>query len=201
MPSSTISQSNRNAPRLRFTSKNGKQRVYYTSTLIYDSLERKQKARDDGFEVNQRIYDLSYANETNIHGKLVGKHLQRGKIYLVKTSIFNADNHSQVVITSPIPSHCEIVNPTFDTEQKGLRLIPQKKHTREYWWEEPDEHIEFRDDKMVVTRGYLRNGLHEYFYLIRPTQRGVAYMPSASSKKMYDPKVYGRSEGFDIQVK
>ncbi|MEM7180258.1 MAG: MG2 domain-containing protein, partial [Spirochaetota bacterium] len=174
-------------------------RTYYSSLIKYSSTDHIQKAKDKGFEINQQIYDLSEGNTAQ--GKLVGTILERGKIYLVKTRIATLYPYSQVVITSPVPSHCEIVNPTFDTEQKGLRLIPQKKYDAEYWWEEPDERIEFRDDKMVVTRGYLREGIHEYFYLIRPTQRGRAYMPSAIAKMMYKPEVYGRSEGVDIQVK
>ena len=54
---------------------------------------------------------------------------------------------------------------------------------------------------MVVTRAYMSNGLYEYFYLIRPTQRGRAYMPSAIAKRMYKPEIYGRSQGLDLKVK
>jgi len=181
--------------------KEGGGRLYYTATLQYHPALPETPAIDEGLEIRRIIYDLSKADDKNRFGTEVKDNLKRGEIYLCRIIIVNPKPCYNVLIVDPLPSTVEILNTSFATEKQSLDKYASKSGGGDYWWSYSIPVIEYRDDKVVITENYLYPGLHEYTYLIRPIVKGKAGAPSASTKLMYEPEVFGRTGSGVITVK
>jgi hypothetical protein len=62
------------------------------------------------------------------------------------------------------------------------------------WWT-PFDHKEIRDDRVVYAATVLWQGTYSMTYLARATTPGVFVRPPAHAEEMYNPAVYGRSDG------
>ncbi len=70
------------------------------------------------------------------------------------------------------------------------------------WWS-PFDHRELRDDRVVYAARVLWKGTWSMSYVARATTPGVFVRPPAFAEEMYNPAVYGRTEGgtFTVKVK
>ncbi|MEO8634749.1 MAG: MG2 domain-containing protein [Gemmatimonadales bacterium] len=62
------------------------------------------------------------------------------------------------------------------------------------WWT-PFDHKEIRDDRVVYSATVLWQGTYTMTYIARATTPGVFVRPPAHAEEMYNPAVYGRSDG------
>jgi uncharacterized protein YfaS (alpha-2-macroglobulin family) len=62
------------------------------------------------------------------------------------------------------------------------------------WWS-PWDHRELRDDRVLYSATLLWKGTYSVSYLARATTPGVFIRPPAQAEEMYNPAVYGRSDG------
>lgn len=62
------------------------------------------------------------------------------------------------------------------------------------WWS-PFDHKEIRDDRVVYAATVLWKGTYSVTYLARATTPGTFVRPPAHAEEMYNPAVYGRSDG------
>ena len=62
------------------------------------------------------------------------------------------------------------------------------------WWS-PFDHREMRDDKVVYVATQLWPGTYSASYLARATTPGVFVRPPAHAEEMYNPAVFGESDG------
>lgn len=62
------------------------------------------------------------------------------------------------------------------------------------WWS-PFEHRELRDDRVIWSARALWPGSYSVTYLARATTPGVFVRPPAHAEEMYNPAVFGRSDG------
>jgi uncharacterized protein YfaS (alpha-2-macroglobulin family) len=62
------------------------------------------------------------------------------------------------------------------------------------WWS-PFDHREIRDDRVVYSATILWPGTYSASYLARATTPGVFVRPPAHAEEMYNPAVYGRTDG------
>ena len=67
------------------------------------------------------------------------------------------------------------------------------------WWS-PFDHKEMRDDKVVYVATLLWPGSYSATYVARATTPGVFDRPPAHAEEMYNPAVFGRSEGGNFIV-
>ncbi len=68
------------------------------------------------------------------------------------------------------------------------------------WWS-PFDHRELRDDRVVYAARVLWKGTYSMSYVARATTPGVFVRPPAFAEEMYNPAVYGRTEGGTFTVK
>jgi uncharacterized protein YfaS (alpha-2-macroglobulin family) len=68
------------------------------------------------------------------------------------------------------------------------------------WWS-PFDHREIRDDKVVYAATLLWPGSYSASYIARATTPGVFVRPPAHAEEMYNPAVYGESDGGVFTVK
>ncbi len=67
------------------------------------------------------------------------------------------------------------------------------------WWS-PFEHRELRDDRVVYSATVLWQGTYTLSYIARATTPGTFVRPPAHAEEMYNPAVYGRSDGGTFTV-
>ncbi len=68
------------------------------------------------------------------------------------------------------------------------------------WWS-PFEHRELHDDRVVYAARELWRGAWSATYVARATTPGIFVRPPAYAEEMYNPSVYGRSDGGVFTVK
>ena len=67
------------------------------------------------------------------------------------------------------------------------------------WWS-PFDHREIRDDRVLYSATVLWKGTYTMTYLARATTPGTFVRPPAHAEEMYNPAVYGRSDGGQFTV-
>jgi uncharacterized protein YfaS (alpha-2-macroglobulin family) len=67
------------------------------------------------------------------------------------------------------------------------------------WWS-PFDHRELRDDRVVYFATYLWKGTYTATYIARATTPGTFIKPPAHAEEMYNPAVFGRSDGGTFTV-
>lgn len=185
---------------LEFAS-SGKNRMYYTSSLIYYPALKEVKARDEGIEVHREIIDLSLAPGVPSAAGVNRGSLKRGDVYQCKVRLVVSKPSFNVLITDPLPSNVEVVNTAFQTEAGSLAALAtggEKQY--DYWWMGAKPIVEYRDDRVIITQDYMEPGMHEFTYLIRPIVKGRSASPAAVSKLMYEPEIFGRTAGGSLSV-
>ena len=65
----------------------------------------------------------------------------------------------------------------------------------------PFNHVEVRDSKVVLFADHLPPGIHVGTFVARATTPGKFLLKPASGELMYEPEVFGRSEGGTFEVK
>ncbi len=174
--------------------KSGSGRLYYTASFRYAPNFTVTKPRDEGMEVRREVSTLaalSRAGGTPARD-FGGQVLPRGEMLLVRLTVTNPKPYFHFLLTDPIPSNLEIVNSNFAVESASLSRFLDKKRSDQGWWSSSPNY-EYRDDRLVVTQDYLSAGVHEFFYLARPTLRGRASAPAARVSLMYEPEIFGRT--------
>lgn len=177
---------------LQFSADN-KGRIYYTATLQY-MIPSADKPLDEGIEVRRELLDFEKA-ETTQPFQAGEKSLQRGKVYIVRLTVSNPKPVSHFVLRDPVPSHSEIVQAGFSTEDPRFSrfLVRKSDNSYDYYRSYSRVRQEFRDDAAVFTVSFLQPGVHEYYYLIRPSLPGKAVYPAANAYAMYEPEIFGRT--------
>jgi uncharacterized protein YfaS (alpha-2-macroglobulin family) len=60
--------------------------------------------------------------------------------------------------------------------------------------------VEYRDDRVLFSRDYIRKGKTEFSYLLRPVAKGTSASPAAKSFLMYHPNVNANTSSKIIKV-
>jgi hypothetical protein len=82
-----------------------------------------------------------------------------------------------------------------DNEQRTMLDAPWGYGSWDSGWWSPFDHREIRDDRVVYSATMLWAGTYTATYLARATTPGTFVRPPAHAEEMYNPAVYGRSDG------
>ncbi|EHQ05470.1 alpha-2-macroglobulin domain protein [Leptonema illini DSM 21528] len=167
-------------------------RVYYNATLDYAVDFTKIQAKDEGIYITREVLD-ERMKPVSLKG------LRRGDVYPVRLRIITRRPIANFLLRDPIASATEIVNTSFQTE--GLSLADlERTGQSDYPWFGSGEIVEKRYDAYIVTDPYLSAGVHEYIYLVRPIQAGRTLLPPAQAQAMYEPEIFGRTDGGAVEA-
>jgi uncharacterized protein YfaS (alpha-2-macroglobulin family) len=64
----------------------------------------------------------------------------------------------------------------------------------------PFNHIEQRDSKVILFADHLPPGVHVASFVARATTPGTFVLKPARGELMYEPEVFGRSEGGTFEI-
>jgi hypothetical protein len=173
--------------------------LYYTAELRYAIAAGDVDARDEGIGIAAEIQDAD--------GKTVdGTALALGQVYRMRLVFYSSRDRTFVALRAPIPSGAEpidgslvtsqIVKPPADQnvsadsgdendngDSGDEELSPPEYTSRIY-----DSEVRFFFDQ-------LDRGKHEVSFLLRTTTPGAFPTPPAQAELMYQPEVFGRTDG------
>lgn len=175
--------------------KEGKGFLYYTTSLSYSLPSELQLQRDNGIEVHTRVFDKETSEE------LTSTQLEAGKLYTMKTSISVTKTSTYVALRVPVPSGCEIVDATFATSARdeggpGYEGVEDYDYDDYYYHSFYDENSQkIYDNEVQYFWNRIYPGVKYVTFTFRAARRGVYPLPPAMAECMYEPEIFGRTNG------
>lgn len=166
-------------------SKKGTGKLYYTASMKYAVPTEKQFAREEGLCIFTEITD----GET---GEIVSENkLVSGRTYKMKAYISSTRNRNYVALKVPVPAGCEIMNAAFVT----TGTLPIDSSTGEFGYNMGLSYEGIYNSDVQYFWDYFPRGHQEVEYSFRAVRKGEYNTPSATAECMYQPEIFGRSDG------
>ncbi len=170
--------------------KSGTGILYYGIRMNYYPT-RDTLARDEGIAV---IKTISTVNGKAVPHDSVGNYvLSAGSMYKVTLRIVIPQQRNFIVVDDPLPAGTEAVNLTFDTESDFLSRNVSGDNWESMYWNGGFNHVEQKDDRVLLFATTLSAGVHDYSYLVRAATYGTFRMPATHAEQMYEPDVFGQT--------
>jgi hypothetical protein len=125
----------------------------------------------------------------------------------VKLTLIAPRDVYYLVLEDAYPAGCEGIDPSLATTRRvdemdaGLRPVIEAEWDYDLWWfTHWPTHTELRDEKLVLFATELARGTYEFQYQLRCTTPGFFRVMPALAYQMYEPDVFGRTEGLIFQV-
>lgn len=177
--------------RLAIGRTDGTGNLYYTAHLQATVPVEQVQARDQGIVVSRSYF------RPNARGVPVTQAAQ-GEILLARLTVIAPESRHYLIVADPLPAGLEAIDTTLLTSQQTI-TPPQAPEEEDawlrgwgWWW---FDHIELRDEKVVLSADYLPAGVYEYVYPVRAAFPGHYQVIPPTAYEFYFPEVYGRGDG------
>ncbi|MCB9420606.1 MAG: Ig-like domain-containing protein [Ardenticatenaceae bacterium] len=176
--------------RLAIGRSDGPGNLYYTAHLQASLPVEQVQALDRGIIISRSYYDPA-DRETPI------TEIEQGQTFLARLTVVIPNSLHYVVIEDFLPAGLGAVDTSLKTSQQVS--APQRYDWDDYfaqgwgWWY--FDHVELRDEKVVLSANYLPQGTYEYVYLVRASMPGEYQVIPPTAQEFYFPEVYGRGDG------
>ncbi len=180
-------------------SKEGTGTLYYTTEMKYALPDEMQRWRDEGIDVEYTITDYKTGNVINTEGSNATNSLitlESGKTYKAQIYVSSKRQRDYVAIRCPIPSGAEILDSTFITSGSEAQVSSSKNS---YWRYYSSKNI--KDNEVQYFYNNFYSGGTYITFTFRATRRGVYPTPPVMAECMYEPEVFGRSNGYLFVIK
>lgn len=167
--------------------KNGTGRFYYGVRINYYP-KAETTPKEEGFEIAKSI-----AVGDSLHAE--GEPFRPGTLVKVTLLVSSSQYRHFVVIDDPLPAGFEIVNSGFETNPENQE---EEESSDSEWL---FNHIERKDDRVLVFSDYMPPGAHMITYLARVIRPGVYQMPATRVEGMYEPEVFGQTGSSKVTVR
>jgi len=167
--------------------RNGTGNIYYTVSLRYAIPSELQYFRDEGLGVFMSIYDIDTGAE------IKGTALKSGKTYRARVRISSNRDRTYVALRVPVPSGAEILDAAFVTtasyeDRGGTSGNEETRRSRL-------SHQVIMDNEIQYFWDQFNKGEAAVNFLFRTSRRGVYPTPPVQAECMYEPEIFGRSQG------
>ncbi len=183
--------------RLAFARSAGPGNLYYTAHLNVALPVDQIEALDQGIVVSRSYYRLD-DTETPV------TQVKQGEQLLVRLTIVASHALHYVVVEDPLPAGLEAEDQSLSTSPQSVE-VPQVYGWEDVFWRGWGwwlfNHIEYRDEKVVLSSDFLPAGTYIYTYLARAGTPGVFNTIPTTAQEFYFPEVYGRGEGSLFTIK
>jgi uncharacterized protein YfaS (alpha-2-macroglobulin family) len=203
--------------RLRLSAEGAGSPLYYYATVLEVPRDRPVRPEDAGIRM-ERWYER-YDREVPVVS------VAEGELVRVRLRITVPADRQFVIVDDALPAGLEAVDlslrtasltPGPGTGQRLDWLAPDEAEGEggetgaggfqwyygswdSGWWS-PFDHREIRDDRVLYSATVLWKGTYTMTYLARATTPGTFVRPPAHAEEMYNPAVYGRSDGGEFTV-
>jgi uncharacterized protein YfaS (alpha-2-macroglobulin family) len=183
--------------RLAFTRQAGAGTLYYTAHLKVTLPVEAIQPLARGVIVSRSYYrldDLTTPVTQTVQGEML----------LARLTLVAPNSLHYVVVDDPLPAGLEAVDQSLATSPQTLEVPTQYREEDVYWrgfgWWAFD-HIQYKDEKVVLSAQYLPAGTYVYTYLVRAGAPGTYRVIPTTAAEFYFPEVYGRGAGMLFVVK
>ncbi len=168
--------------------------LYYGIRMNYYPV-KDSIPRDEGIALLKTVTPLTGSMKSD-------STFDAGSSFKVTLTVITPQERNFVVVDDPLPAGFEAVNLNFETESSELsrQLGEEQSSDDEYWWG-GFNHVEQKDDKVLLFADALFAGVHTYSYLVRATTYGTFQMPATYAGQMYAPDVFGTTTTKTVVVK
>jgi uncharacterized protein YfaS (alpha-2-macroglobulin family) len=176
--------------RLAIGRSDGPGNLYYTAHMQASLPVEQVQALDRGIIISRSYYDPA-DRETPI------TEIEQGQTFLARLTVVVPNSLHYVIIEDFLPAGLEAVDTSLKTSQQVG--APPRYDWDDYfaqgwgWWY--FDHVELRDEKVVISANYLPQGTYEYVYLVRASTPGEYRVIPPTAQEFYFPEVYGRGDG------
>jgi len=182
-------------------------RLYYTMHLRYFPPAEEVEAANYGVGVSREYLPAEGAESKTESADL-------GDVVKVRLTLVAPTDLHYVVVEDHLPAGLEPIDTSLKTtslEIREMMLDEQQKSAEEHrsrgycgWWSYHRsffDHVDMRDNRVVLFATYLPRGVHEYVYFLRATTAGQYRVMPAQAYEMYFPEVWGRTDGALFSVR
>jgi hypothetical protein len=185
--------------------------IYYYLTVNEVPKQRPVNPEDQGIRVERwyEKYDVKQPIMSIAEGELVR----------VRLRVTVPEDRQFLIVDDALPAGLEAIDLSLRTasltpgpgvDEKNRFLGPEEAEgegkeggSENQWyygswdsgWWSPFDHKEMRDDRVLYSATVLWKGTYTMTYLARATTPGSFIRPPAHAEEMYNPAVYGRSDG------
>lgn len=186
--------------------KDGRGTLFYTLSMRYALPVEEQTARDEGLSVYVEITD------TDTGQVVADNKLRAGTIYRATVTLSTTRNRTFVALRVPIPSGAEVLNAEFATmpQLAGTATSDDEavEPERDAWGNYqfgPGHNFglssrEIYDNEVRYFWDAFRRGRQQVEFLFRPVRSGSFTVPSATAECMYEPEIFGRTQGAVVVI-
>ncbi len=186
--------------RLAIGRSDGPGNLYYTTHLRVSLPVDQVSALNQGIIVSRQYFDPA-DRATPI------TEVEQGQTFLARLTIVAPATLHYALIEDWLPAGLEAVDTSLLTSQQvgapSLYETPlsiEDYFTRGWgWWY--FNHVELRDEKVVISADFLPAGTYEYVYLVRAATPGQYHVIPPSAQEFYFPEVYGRGDGMLFTIR
>jgi uncharacterized protein YfaS (alpha-2-macroglobulin family) len=182
---------------LTFTRQAGPGSLYYTAHLETWLPVKAIKALDRGVVISRAYYRISEDGD-----EVPITRAQQGDLLLARLTIVVPNYLHYVVIDDPLPAGIEAIDEAFNTNPNVTAPEHFDRNTIwQYGWGSwYFDHIELRDEKVIISADYLPPGTYVFTYVVRASTPGEYNVIPPVAQEFYFPEVYGRGDGSQFTV-
>jgi uncharacterized protein YfaS (alpha-2-macroglobulin family) len=179
------------ANRLAIARQGGAGNLYYTAHLNVSLPVDQVQPLEQGIIVSRSYYRLDDLNNPVSDAR-------QGEQLLARMTLVAPHDLHYVVVDDPLPAGLEAVDQSLSTSPQSLE-VPQVYSWDDMFWRGwgwwSFNHIQMRDEKVVLSADFLPAGTYIYTYLVRASSAGSFQVIPTTAQEFYFPEVYGRGAG------
>lgn len=170
--------------------KEGEGELYYTVEMRYALPDEILTGRDEGIEIAYTIVDSETGEKINLSKPIV--ELQSGKTYKATITVSSPRNRTYLAMRAPIPSGAEIMDSTFVTTGEIDGPTQEYKYGM---WRQWLTRKSIRDNEIQFFWDSFGSGSTTINFTFRTARRGIYPTPPVQAECMYEPEIFGRTDG------
>ena len=181
---------------LVLTRGDGTGNLYYSAYLSTTLPVEEVQPLDQGISVSRQYYEL-----TDTKNKTPITAAARGDLVRVRVTVVAPAALHYAVIDDPLPAGLEAIDTSLATDTAVPTVYTLQDYSERGWGWWYFDHIELRDEKVVLSAQYLSAGTYVYTYLARASTAGTFKVIPTTASEFYFPDVAGRGAGSLFIVK
>ncbi len=170
--------------------KEGEGYLFYTVEMKYALPDEAQAARNEGLNITYEISDFDTGELINVKKDTCDLTLQSGKIYKARVFIESSRTREYIAVRAPVPSCAEIQDSTLLTNGSAA----ESEYSQNY--RSTINHKNITDNEVQFFWDEMHSGRYFFDFTFRAARRGIFPTPPVQGECMYEPEIFGRSDGY-----
>lgn len=173
---------------LVFVRGKGDGNLYYTTYLSANLAVEDVQPLDQGLSLSRQYFSLDDPKKPITE-------IEQGELVRVRITLVTPGALHYLVVDDPLPAGFEAVDASILTDTVVPSFYTKTIYAERGWGWWYFDHVEQRDEKIVLAADYLPAGTYVYTYLARASTIGTFKVIPPTASEFYFPDVGGRGAG------